>query len=774
VALRLLVERERAIQAFITEEYWSVTGLFEKDELPFEANLVTYKDKKIELSTGEEADVVVKAVTGETFKVKDVVAKDRKRNAPPPFTTSTLQQAAYNRLHIDPSRTMKIAQELYEGVELPTGTVGLITYMRTDSVRISQQASDEAISHIKEHFGPNYAPDSPNHYRNKKGAQDAHEAVRPTSVARTPESLKGKISPQLWNLYDLIWRRFMASQMTPAVFKQTTVNLEAHDYIFRATGSVIIFNGFLALYGPEKEEDKSILPPLSQGQELIPTKITPKQHFTQPPPRFNEATLVKELEEKGIGRPSTYAAIISVLRDKEYVEGSKGQLKPTEMGITVVDLLVDCFPKIMDVAFTADLEDDLDKIEEGNTAHIEVLNKLYSALSDSLSTAKANMPNVRLQGLPVDVPCPGCKKNDKMTIRYGRNGFYLSCANCNQTTDFSRDDKGVPQPSAPLALSEEVFCEKCGKPMVVKKSRYGAFLACTGYPDCRSTKPLKVNDNGENKVVEVVEDTAPTLPEGLDPICPKCGKNLLVKKTMRGGWFIACSGYPQCRYALSMPTGFKCPKKDCPGSIEEKFSRRGPFFSCSEYPNCRIILKGIPVKEPCPDCNFPYLVESNLQATKGLKLCPNRECPSNSHFPESRINPPAWYENQRVPSTSKKKTVTKTTASGTKRTSTRVKKLSSDTSDLALPTKKTSSITTTTKTPVKRVVAKKPLSDEADKPAPVKRVRAKKPLSDETEKPATAKRVAAKKPLSEEAEKPATVKRVRAKKATVENSEPNS
>ncbi|MDR2385967.1 MAG: type I DNA topoisomerase [Deltaproteobacteria bacterium] len=665
VALKILVERERAIQIFVPVEYWSVTGYFESHGLPFEAPLHSQGDKKIELKTGHEADEVVKAVTGEEFTVGEVLAKDRKRSPYPPFTTSTLQQAAYHQLRLDPTKTMKLAQQLYEGVELPTGTVGLITYMRTDSVRINPQAGSEAQNYVKSKFGPEYAPDTLNFYKNKKGAQDAHEAVRPTSVGRTPESLKGKMNPQLWDLYDLIWRRFVASQMSSAVYKQTTANLEAKGYLFRATGSVIVFNGFLAVYAADKEDDKKVLPALSPGQKLIPQKIVPKQHFTQPPARFNEATLVKELEERGIGRPSTYASIISVLREKEYVEGKKGQLKPTEMGMMVNDLLVNCFPKIMDVAFTADLEEDLDEIEEGNTAHIEVLNKLYSALAASLSTAKENMPNVKITGIPVQIPCPTCHLDDRMVIRYGRNGFYLSCGHCGQTTDFSRDDKGVPQPVAPVSLNEEVFCEKCGKPMVVKKGRFGTFLACAGYPDCRNTKRLTTDENGEHKV-NIVE--APPLPEGLDPICPQCGKELLVKQTKRGGWFIACSGYPKCTFALSMPTGVKCPKKDCPGSIEEKNSKKGPFFSCNEYPKCRVILRGLPIKEKCPDCGNDYLVESSQAATKGQKLCPNPSCPTNEYLEEGKT-PPAWYEARSYTKTTTaksrpaKKAPTKTTRS---------------------------------------------------------------------------------------------------------------
>ena len=313
--------------------------------------------------------------------------------------------------------------------------------------------------------------------------------------------------------------------------------------------------------------------------------------------------------------------------------------------MVVNDLLVDCFPKIMDVTFTADLEEDLDEIEEGNAAHLEVLRKLYSALSDNLSTAKASMPNVKIDGIRVSVPCPSCGESGQMAIRYGRNGFYLSCGACGQTTDFSRDDKGVPQPVAPVSLNQEIFCEKCGKPMIVKKGRFGAFLACSGYPDCRNTKPLTTNENGEARIAE---EAGPAFPAEVDPVCPKCGQQLKVKKNKRGSWFIACSAYPKCTHALSLPSDYKCPKEGCPGSIEEKSSHRGPFHSCSEYPACRVIIRGTPVKENCPECGFDYLVESNLASTKGQKLCPNPACPSNAAVQEGHT-PLAWYEGRSYP-----------------------------------------------------------------------------------------------------------------------------
>ncbi|MDR1545313.1 MAG: type I DNA topoisomerase [Deltaproteobacteria bacterium] len=626
VALRLVVERERLIYAFTPEEYWTVTAFFLKDETPFEAALFKKAGQKAVLNDEAAAAAVVEAVSAGDFTVAELAAKERRRSPLPPFTTSTLQQNAFNRLHLDPGRTMRVAQNLYEGVELPEGQVGLITYMRTDSVRVSNQASVEAMSYARAEFGPDYAPATPNSYRNKKGAQDAHEAIRPTSSLRTPDQLKNHLDHQHWQLYNLIWRRFVASQMSSALLMQTTADLTAADCVFRATGSVVTFKGFLAVYDPGLDDDKKILPRLEQGERLKPSKIEPKQHFTQPPARFNEATLVKELEDKGIGRPSTYAAIISVLRDKEYVHGQKGQLRPTEMGFMVTDLLTASFPRLMDVTFTAGLEEDLDQIEEGSVDHLEVLKKLYEPLAAGLASASQGMRNVKVEGYPVDLPCPKCGQSGAMFIRYGRNGFYLSCR-CGCTSDYERDERGQPQPLTPPELESEVLCDKCGRPMVPKRGRYGTFLACSGYPDCRNAKRLKTSENGR---VSLDEETPPPLPEGLDPNCPKCGSPMIARKTRLGTWFIACSGYPKCRHAASFPTGFACPAPGCPGVIVERPSKRGSvFFGCSDYPRCRVILRGKPVKEPCPVCAFPYQVESQAKGSDfGQLFCPNDECPT--------------------------------------------------------------------------------------------------------------------------------------------------
>ncbi|MDR2141011.1 MAG: type I DNA topoisomerase [Deltaproteobacteria bacterium] len=624
VALRLVVERERAIFAFEPREYWTLAAIFDQEGAQFEAQLAKKLGEKIELENEAQTNAVIEAIQGREFLIQSLVAKERKRTPPPPFTTSSLQQNAYNRLRLSSSKTMRLAQNLYEGMELPEGLVGLITYMRTDSVRLSDQATSEARQFVASHYGEDHIPKEVNRFRNKKGAQDAHEAIRPTSVQNTPDKLKNHLDSAHWSLYNLIWRRFVASQMSPALMEQTTVDLTVGDYVFRATGTAIKFKGFLSVYDPGAEEDKDLLPPLKEGQTLTPEKLSPKQHFTQPPPRFNEGTLVKELEEKGIGRPSTYATIISVLKDKEYVSAQKGVLEPTEMGFAVNDLLVTNFPKLMDVDFTAGLEENLDQIEEGQAERLEILRKLYLPLAENLETARQNMLNFRLDGQKVELACPACGQTDQMTIRYGRNGFYLACAACGLTRDYVRDSHGQPQPVEPPSLAEETLCEKCGQPMITKKSRYGSFLACSGYPKCRNTKPLVINKDG---LAEVPNDPPPPWPQEISETCEKCGGRLIPKKTRRGGWFIACDNYPKCSNAKSYPTGFKCPKPGCGGDIVEKRSKRGAFLACSNYPSCRVVIKGRPIRQKCPDCGLDYMVVSEQDESK--IFCPNLECPSN-------------------------------------------------------------------------------------------------------------------------------------------------
>jgi DNA topoisomerase-1 len=630
VALRIIADREREIFAFTPEEYWSLTAKFLADNQEFSARLFKKNNKKIELKTGDETNQIIAELKDETFTVADVTSKERKRQPLPPFTTSQLQQAAFSRLRLPAARTMSLAQKLYEGLDLGSeGSVGLITYMRTDSVRVADVALQEARGFINQKFGKDYLPDSPRFYRNKKGTQDAHEAIRPTSVMRTPESVKQFLSGQLLALYELIWRRFVASQMEPARIDQTTVNITAGDYIFRATGSVLRFKGFLEVYDPGEKDEKEVLPPLTQNQELNLKEFLPKQHFTQPPPRFTEATLVKELEENGIGRPSTYASIISTLRDKTYVESKKGQLRPTELGFIVSDLLVANFPQIMNVEFTAGMENNLDEIEEGKVNWQDILDRFYQPFEHDLAKAQENMLSMKREGLKTDLICDEC--GAKMVMKYGRNGPFLSCSrypDCKNAFDFSRDDNGNLVPEKHEAPETDETCEKCGSPMVLKKGKYGPFLACSAYPDCKNTKPL----NGSSSSTEDL-----SFPEGMDQKCEKCGSDLAVKRSRHGSLFIACTNYPKCKNTKPYPTGVKCPKKNCDGDIAERSSKRGVFYGCTNYPKCRFTLRQKPVNKACPACEAPYLVIAEPKAGDSEKpklVCANKDCGYEEAMPE--------------------------------------------------------------------------------------------------------------------------------------------
>ena len=633
VALRIIVERERAIHAFVPEEYWSLTALLLAgdgdaetrqtiDRPEFPARLQKKDGQKIELKTGDQTEAVMAELKGRPFQVSSVVSRERKRQPAPPFTTSQLQQVAYSRLRLPAARTMKLAQQLYEGVDLGAeGAVGLITYMRTDSVRVADVAVQEARETIQRMWGRDHLPDKPNFYRNKKGSQDAHEAIRPTSTARTPEAMKQFLSGQMLALYDLIWRRFVACQMTPARIDQTTADIQAGPYIFRAGGSVIKFKGFLEVYDFGGNEERDVLPPLKENQVLDLKEFQPKQHFTQPPPRFTEATLVKELEENGIGRPSTYASIISTLRDKDYVENRKGQMRPTELGFIVSDLLVANFPRIMDVEFTAGMENELDEVEEGRVHWLEVLKRFYGPFEEDVARAKDEMISLKRDGLRTDLICDRC--GAEMVLKYGRNGPFLSCEKypeCKNAFDFSRDEQGRLVPVRAEVQDTGETCEKCGKPMVVKNGRYGHFLACSGYPDCKHTRPL--NGNGEPESL--------SLPEGFDPKCDKCGADLTVKRSRQGSLFIACTNYPKCKNTKPYPIGVSCPNENCDGDLAERSSSRGVFYGCSNYPKCRFISRTRPVKRACPACGSKYLVEvpekEQTEPGRTLLKCPKKDC----------------------------------------------------------------------------------------------------------------------------------------------------
>lgn len=508
VAVKIICEREREIKSFVPEEYWTITVEFEKNGERFTAALLRINGKKVKISNEKDALKIVEELKNASFVVRKVKERDRRRNPLPPFTTSTLQQRAANTLNFPANKTMMIAQQLYEGIDIGAeGTVGLISYMRTDSTRVSEEAVNNARNYIRNEFGDKYVPEKARNYSRSRGSQDAHEAIRPTSVDRHPEKIKKYLSADQYKLYDLIWRRFVASQMSPAIYRVLTVNIEAGEkYLFRAIGSQIVFPGFLQIYNGNEREDV-LLPELVEGDSLPVKDYKPEQHFTQAPPRFTEASLVKTLEEEGIGRPSTYAPIISTIISRGYVERDGKQLVPTELGFIVVDLLSQYFPDVTDVEFTAQLEKRLDSIEEAEVDWKKVLADFYYPFADRLEEAREKMERVEL---------------------------------ASEVTDET--------------------CDKCGRPMVIKFGRYGKFLACSGYPECRNTKPFLIKTGVK---------------------CPSCKDgDLIQRKTKRGRIFYGCTNYPECDFtSWNKPVEKSCPK--CMGLMVEKSNKeKGLYYSC--------------------------------------------------------------------------------------------------------------------------------------------------------------------------------------------------
>jgi len=562
VAVRLVAEREVEVQAFVPEEWWSITAPYPGPP-SFTAKLTHLDGHKTKITEGERARAVVAALAGHPHTVTAITRRERKRRPVPPFITSKLQQDAARRLGFVPKRTMGIAQKLYEGVETGSeGQVGLITYMRTDSTRLSDEAVTAARAFIGEHYGADYLPPKPIAYRSKKSAQDAHEAIRPTDVTRTPERLKALLTAEQYKLYKLIWSRFVACQMVPARFDETAVDLTCENAVFRANGSVMTFPGFTAAYTEGRDEPEpdaeGVLPVLAEGQVLTPDPVTPKQHFTQPPPRYNEALLIKELEERGIGRPSTYAAIISTIQDRKYVEKREARFHPTDLGQVVNELLVEHFPNIVSPEFTARMEQDLDAVEEGQKVWTDSVEAFYKPFAKDLETAQTAMRNVKREAIPTDIQC-----------------------------------------------------EKCGQTMVIKWGKHGRFLACSGYPECRSTKEFEEKDGKIQIVSDALSDTP----------CPTCAKPMAIKNG-RYGRFLACTGYPECRTTQPIATGVKCPQEGCTGELIEKQSRKGKvFFSCNTYPKCTFATWNRPVAEACPQCASSY-----LEARGTALICPTKGC----------------------------------------------------------------------------------------------------------------------------------------------------
>ena len=591
VAVRLVVDREREIEAFKKEEYWTIDALLKPQKtadatdqnLQFSSKLYKHDDSLVINRDAKEgarflitdalaAQKVIDEIKDKEFYLSKIETKLRKRSPAPPFITSTLQQEAARRLRSSAKKTMMLAQQLYEGIELGgEGSVGLITYMRTDSFRTAPEAQQWARELIGQKFGKEYVPEKPPFYKSKGSAQEAHEAIRPTYPDKSPETVKSFLSRDQFNLYSLIWNRFIASQMCPAQLEQTTFIIGIKDSgaviagtELRTSGTIIKFPGFMALYTESKddieEEEGGILPALKEGEPLDRLDIQPAQHFTQPPPRYTEATLVKTLEEKGIGRPSTYAAILSTIIDRKYTQKEEGRFSPTELGIIVNDLLVDKFPELIDFNFTAKMEEELDDIENAKMKWVKVIKNFYTPFIKDLEEASADMAKVK----PEDIP------------------------------------------------TEEV-CDKCGLPMVIKWGRHGRFLACTGYPKCKSTKPLE-GDNASGKPEQIATDE----------ICDKCGSPLVIKRG-RFGKFLACSQYPECKNTKPISSGVKCPLDN--GDLVERKSKRGrSFWSCSNYPACKFALWNKPVPQPCPKCNASFVVEKWSKTGDTTLSCANKEC----------------------------------------------------------------------------------------------------------------------------------------------------
>ena len=628
VALRLIVEREREIKAFQKQEYWTIDAHLAGPKPPaFDARFLGKGEEKVEVTNGEDAEKIRAALENADWLVRTVERKERRRNATPPFTTSKLQQDSSRKLRFSVKRTMMIAQRLYEGVELgEEGSVGLITYMRTDSTRVSNEALAEVREYITSQYGKDYLPESPNVYKEKKAAQAAHEAIRPTSAMRHPDQIKQYLKEDEYKVYKLIWQRFVASQITPAVFDQTTVDIDAKSgaetFWFRVTGSVPKFDGFLKVYEESKEgkdeEDEELkhkLPPLEAGQKLTLRELKPEQHFTEPPPRYNEASLVKELEERGIGRPSTYSAILSTIQERQYVQKLGGKFSPTEIGLVVTDLLVENFRDIFDVQYTARLEEELDEIEEGKETWTDALAEFYKRFSKDLRYAEKHMENIKRMEKPTDEKCERC--GSPLVIKWGKHGSFYACSSYDkenpESCTFTKENPiNLPDlDSADIQeTTQEEYCENCGRVMVLKRGRFGQFMACTGYPDCKTTRRL---DQGKK---------VPDIP--LDELCPKCGRNMMIRHG-RFGEFTACSGYPECKYVKQNFIGVKCPLcKD--GEIVEKKARKGnTFYGCGNYPKCKFTSAGKPLAEKCPSCGSEYLVEKTLKAGPVI-ACPNKEC----------------------------------------------------------------------------------------------------------------------------------------------------
>jgi DNA topoisomerase I len=659
VALRLIVEREREISAFNPVEYWTLEAQLHPEkqaETSFKARLVGIDGEKVSVDTvsapalpnEKEVKAAVAALEKATWSVASIQKRERKQSPPPPFTTSQLQQDAARKLGFNVRRTMGVAQRLYEGIEIGVeGTTGLITYMRTDSPRVAPEAITGAREWVGKQLGAKYLPETPNVFKGKKDAQDAHEAIRPTDAARTPESIARFLSDEQLKLYTLIWKRFVASQMAQAQLAVTQVSIAAASpvdkktYDFRVSGTTVIFDGYQKIYEASKdrkdEDDESLankLPNLDGVKALELERLLHEQHFTEPPPRYNEASLVKELEERGIGRPSTYATIINTIQDREYVVkhgGSRGRFYPTEIGVVVCGLLVESFPYIFDTKYTARLEEELDDIEDGKEKWTDLLNGFYDHFEGELKHAGKSMRNIKRMEQMTDEKCEVC--GSPLVLKWGKFGSFFACSaynkkdptSCTFTKENTAAKPDMNTPEAQEAEESEEYCENCGRVMVLRRGPFGMFMACPGYsedPPCKTIRKLTQK-----------QQQKPPQPTGED--CPVCGKPLVLRQGAYGE-FVSCSGYPKCKYVKqNLIEGMKCPKCG-EGDIAERKARRGNiFWGCTNYPKCDFTSNYKPVPTKCPECGSPYLVEKTLKS--GIYLeCPNKKKGAEEEAPKKR------------------------------------------------------------------------------------------------------------------------------------------